>query len=179
MSPTDTEKSEQLASNWIAAQPTLTAFVGTLLPRPDDVAEVLQRVAVALVRKVDGYDPRLSFTAWAIGIAKFEVKAFRRERATGRVRLVDDELLDQIAARYQGLSERSGPVQDALAECLRRLEDRSRRLLEMRYADDAKPAEIARTLGVSSGAVRTALSKTRTALRNCVTRRLQARGGAL
>ncbi len=170
----DAQKSEQLAARWIAGQRIVTAFVGTLLLDPNDVEEVLQRVAVTLVRKFDDYDPRLPFNAWAIGFAKFEVKAFRRERLSAKVHVIDDELLDQIAISYQRLSEQHTPLQEALSECLKGLNDKSRKLLDMRYAEAVKPGEIARMLGATPAAIRTALSKVRSTLRNCTERRLGA-----
>jgi RNA polymerase sigma-70 factor (ECF subfamily) len=152
------------------------AFIGTLLPNRDDTQEVLQRVAVTLVRKFDVYNAALPFAAWAIGIAKVEIKAFRREQASSKGHVVDDELLDQAADSFERLSKHENALPEALDRCLKRLDAKARRLIEMRYVEAARPNEIAAILGTSSGAVRTALSKIRAALRNCVYRQLRMQG---
>jgi RNA polymerase sigma-70 factor (ECF subfamily) len=77
-------EAEQFAALWTAAQPTISAFIRTLIRDFQQADEVLQRVAVTLVRKFDQYDPSRPFGAWAIGVAKYEVLYFRRERATDK-----------------------------------------------------------------------------------------------
>src|SRR6187431_836660 len=94
------EQAEKFAALWTAAQPTISAFIRTLISDYQQADEVLQRVAVALVRKFDHYDPSRPFGPWAIGVAKYEVLYFRRERATDR-HLFGDDIVEQIASRYE------------------------------------------------------------------------------
>lgn len=169
----DLQQSEEVAVYWTTAQRTVGAFIATLLPDFHEAEEVLQRVAVTLVRKFDQYDHQQSFVAWAIGIAKYEVLYYRRQRATDR-HVFDGELLERIAQGYQRLAEESDPMRQALHECLQEVRGRARRALELRYGENLRSDSLARALGVTRGASRMLLLRVRAAIRGCVERRLGA-----
>jgi RNA polymerase sigma-70 factor (ECF subfamily) len=164
-------QAEQFAALWTAAQPTIAGFIRTLIPDYLQADEVLQRVAVTLVRKFDQYDSSRAFTSWAVGVAKYEVLYFRRERATDK-HLFGDDIVEQIASRYEVLAEQIDPVRDALRHCLDKLEGRSKRVIELRYRRGMKSAAIAEEMRLSSGAVRMLLCRVRETLRNCIERRV-------
>jgi RNA polymerase sigma-70 factor (ECF subfamily) len=164
-------QAEQFAALWTAAQPTIAGFVRMLIQDYQQADEVLQRVAVTLVRKFDQYDQSRSFTAWAIGVAKFEVLYFRRERATDR-HLFGDEIVDQIASRYEVVAEESDTIRDALRYCLEQLKGRSQDVIDLRYRRGMKSDAIAEEMSLSSGAVRMLLCRVRETLRSCIERRV-------
>lgn len=60
---------------------------------------------------------------------------------------------------------------DFLRDCLQSLEERARRLCELRYRDDLKPAAISELLGQSANAVAKALQRIRDLLRECIERK--------
>jgi RNA polymerase sigma-70 factor (ECF subfamily) len=163
-------QAEQFAALWTAAQPTISAFIRTLIRDFQQADEVLQRVAVTLVRKFDQYDPSRPFGAWAIGVAKYEVLYFRRERATDK-HLFGDDIVEQIAARYESFAEDVDPVRDALKHCLDQLKGRSKRIIDMRYAKGMRAVAIADEMTLSPGAVRMLLCRVREKLRRCIERR--------
>ena len=164
-------QAEQFAALWTAAQPTIAGFIRTLIPDYLQADEVLQRVAVTLVRKFDQYDPSRAFTAWAVGVAKYEVLYFRRERATDK-HLFGDDIVEQIASRYEVLADHVDPVREALQQCLDTLQGRSKRVIELRYRRGLKSAAIAEEMRLSSGAVRMLLCRVRETLRHCIERRV-------
>ncbi|MGD9633731.1 MAG: sigma-70 family RNA polymerase sigma factor [Pirellulales bacterium] len=164
-------QAEQFAALWAASQSTVSAFIRTLVPDYQQADEVMQRVAVTLVRKYDQYDQTRSFAAWAVGVAKFEVLYFRRERATDR-HLFGDDIVEQIASRYEMLAEEVDPLRDALKHCLDKLEGRSRQVVELRYKRGLSSAAIATEMELSSGAVRMLLCRVRDTLRRCIERRM-------
>lgn len=160
-------ETEELAIHWTDAQRTVAAFVRTLVTDFHESEEVLQRVAVTLVRKYEQYDPSRPFVAWAIGIAKFEVLAFFREH--GRDRLVfDDGLVAGIAESHELAAQQSPPVSRFLAECIEQLDGRARRAIQLRYAENLRTVQIARAMTITDGAARMILSRARTLLRNCL-----------
>jgi RNA polymerase sigma-70 factor (ECF subfamily) len=167
------EQAEKFAALWTAAQPTISAFIRTLISDYQQADEVLQRVAVALVRKFDHYDPSRPFGPWAIGVAKYEVLYFRRERATDR-HLFNDDLVEQIANRYEFYAEDIDPIREALRDCLRQLKGRSGRVIELRYRSGMKANAIANEMSLSPGAVRMLLCRVREKLRGCIERRMAA-----
>jgi RNA polymerase sigma-70 factor (ECF subfamily) len=169
--PMQPHQAEQFAALWASAQSTVSAFIRTLVPDYQQADEVIQRVAVTLVRKYDQYDQTRSFAAWAVGVAKFEVLYYRRERATDRHRFGDD-IVEQIASRYEILAEEADPLRDALKHCLDKLEGRSKQIVELRYRRCLSSASIADEMELSSGAVRMLLLRVRDALRRCIERRM-------
>jgi RNA polymerase sigma-70 factor (ECF subfamily) len=163
-------QAEQFAALWTAAQPTISAFIRTLIRDFQHADEVLQRVAVTLVRKFDQYDPSRPFGAWAIGVAKYEVLYFRREQATDK-HLFGDDIVEQIASRYELLSEEIDPVREALKHCLDELKGRSKKIIDLRYASGMRANAIAEEMTLSPGAVRMLLCRVREKLRGCIERR--------
>jgi RNA polymerase sigma-70 factor, ECF subfamily len=170
-------QSEQYAALWTIAQPTIAAFIRTLMPDFQQSEEVLQRVAVMLVRKFDEYDPKRPFAAWAIGFAKNEVLYYRRQQVTDK-HLFDDDLVEKIAVTYERLAEEVDPIREALGMCVEQLEGRSRRVIELRYARGLPSNAIAVKMKLSSGAVRVLLHRVRLALRQCIERRMGEAGKA-
>ncbi|MEX2091728.1 MAG: sigma-70 family RNA polymerase sigma factor [Pirellulales bacterium] len=163
-------QAEQFAALWTASQWTISAFIRTLIPDFQQADEVLQRVAVTLVRKYDQYDQTRPFAAWAVGVAKYEVLYFRRERATDK-HLFGDDIVEQIASRYEILAEEVDPLRDALKHCLDKLEGRSKRVIELRYRRGLASGVIADEMELSAGAVRMLLCRVRETLRRCIERR--------
>jgi RNA polymerase sigma-70 factor (ECF subfamily) len=161
------DQAEQFAALWTAAQPTIAGFIRTLVPDYLQADEVLQRVAVTLVRKFDQYDQARPFAAWAVGVAKFEVLYYRRERATDK-HLFGDDIVEQIASRYELLAEDVDPVREALRHCLEQLKGRSKRVIDLRYRRGLKSQAIAEEMTLSSGAVRMILCRVRETLRHCI-----------
>ncbi len=164
-------QAEQFAALWAASQSTVAGFIRTLVPDYQQADEVMQRVAVTLVRKYDQYDQTRSFAAWAVGVAKFEVLYYRRERATDRHQFGDD-IVEQIASRYEILAEEADPLRDALKLCLDKLAGRSREVVELRYKRGLSYGAIAAEMELSSGAVRMLLCRARDTLRRCIERRM-------
>ena len=55
---------------WTIAQPTVSAFIGSLVREIRDRDDVLQDVAVAFMSSFASYDATRPFMAWVIGIAR-------------------------------------------------------------------------------------------------------------
>jgi len=173
----DTADAEKLAAMWTKAQSTVAGFIRALIPEAEAAGDVLQETAMVCVRKFDTYDPSRPFDAWAVGIARFQVFAWRRQHAQ-QAGLVDDETVERIADRYEQLSERADAIRAALQACLGEMSGRGRRALELQYGHQMKTEGIAAQMEMTAGAIRTLLSRTRSALRKCIERRLAAGEGA-
>jgi RNA polymerase sigma-70 factor, ECF subfamily len=163
---------ERLTVLWTAAQPAVAAFVRTLVPDSHQMQDVLQQVALVVVRRFVEYDPARPFSAWAIGIAKQKVLAYRRQRRSDRL-VFDDAVVEQIAAIYErSLSHTISDRRDALDYCVERLQGRARNSIQLFYGQGLKTSEIAQQLDLGHDAVRKLLSRTRSILRDCVQQRL-------
>lgn len=171
----DQERNEELARLWTGAQRAVGAYILSLVPDFHEAEEILQRVAVVLVRKFSQYDPKVPFVAWAIRVAQYEVMYHRRQRATDR-HVFDDRLMEQVTESHVRLADEATGAEEALRECLKRVTGRGRQAIDLHYGQGLKPAAIATKLGVGPGAARMLLVRVRVLIRECVEARLAATG---
>ena len=167
---------EQFTRLWTQAHPAIAGYIAAVVADPHAADDVLQEVALTLLRKFTEYDPARPFTAWAMGVAKTAILSERRDRtrAWSRLRPATVESLEQV---WQEVLPTADARRGALSECLGGVTGRSRDLLALRYEEEVEPQDIAERLGMSAGAVRVALTRVRAALHACIEKRL-ARGGA-
>jgi len=72
---------EQFTRRWTEAQPIVAGYINAVVADFQEAEDLLQNVAVILLRKFPEYDGQRPFVAWAIGIAKREVLMARRHHA--------------------------------------------------------------------------------------------------
>jgi RNA polymerase sigma-70 factor (ECF subfamily) len=84
--------------------------------------------------------------------------------------VLDDELIDLVQSTFEEETEASASIRQALRRCLQKQRARILELLRLRYAEDLKPQDVAKRLGVTSGAVRVMLHRAREGLRTCIER---------
>ena len=167
--------SEEVVGLLTQHQRILFAFIFALLPDKNDAEEVLQRSTVVLWRKREGFELGTSFRSWAFSVARWEVRAFLKERERRSWLVFDDEVTTLLADRMAsipgpGLSERA----DALKACLSELGSEHRQLIIERYENSLDYHECSKVLGRSEGGLRVTLHRLRTTLRKCIVRRLEA-----
>ncbi len=162
---------------WSEAQPTVSGFVRGMISELSTVDDIMQEVALALYSAFADYDPSRPFVAWALGIAKNKVHDRWRAVALSRQVAHDPELLEALTQISAEMADELDEQRSALQECLRQVEGRSWDLLQRHYVHGHQPRDIASTLGIEAGHVRVLLNRVRSALRQCVERRLVG-GGA-
>ena len=169
---------EQATRQWALAQPTVAAFIASMVSDFRQRDDILQDVAVAVLEHYERYDSERSFTAWAIGVARNKIHNYYRERKRKPL-VFDSETIEALATAYEGLSESAQESIGYLNACLQQLEPRSRKICDLRYVDDTKPAGIAKQLGMSANAISKALERIRKRLGECMAQRAAAEGGSL
>jgi RNA polymerase sigma-70 factor (ECF subfamily) len=135
------------------------------------VSDLAQETVMAAWRKRDDFDPSRDFLAWVIGMARFVLLRHRRDLARRRV-FLSPELVEQLAETLVAEAETLDARQAALATCREQLGEPAQRLLALRLGEELPLAEVAKRLGRSHGAVRTAFSRIRDWLRACIEKRL-------
>src|SRR5436190_17657217 len=165
---------EQFTRRWTEAQPIVAGYINAVVPDFQEAEDLLQDVAVILLRKFPEYDGQRPFAAWAIGIAKREVLMARRRHARSLL-CYQPDLLDRISEAYEELAPELEARSRALRDCLRTIRGRASQLLLLRYEDALKPNAIAGRIGMAVVAVRVMLSRARAALRECIERKLKTR----
>lgn len=156
----------------------LRAFVRSLLYSWDDVDEVMQNTGVVLWRKFDDFDPDTNFMSWACVVARFEVLAWRRDKARDR-HVFDEDLVEMIAQEAAANEESLSAERRALEVCLRKLPDKLRRVVVAAYEPGVKLNEVADQLGKSATAFYKMLNRTRASLLDCITEQVALEKGGL
>ena len=172
MQPKDGQ--ELFVRNLTNCQPSLYAFILSLLPNRDDANDVLQDTNLVMWRRSGEFNAGTNFLGWAYKIARYKVLSHHRDRHRSR-HIFDDGLLAQLADEAEGrMSELSG-MASALDDCVAALPAPQRDLVVERYAPGASVQEMAARLGQSAAAVSVTLSRIRHTLLNCVHRKLSKR----
>ena len=117
----DQHRSEQLARLWTESQPVVAAFILSLVPNFHQAEDILQQVAVLLVREFEKYDQQRPFLPWVLGIARNVALKERRQTARSLEKLVGDALIDQVQAAFEQNDDSWRGVRVALRKCLREL----------------------------------------------------------
>src|SRR5262245_12060043 len=164
------ENSEQLARIWTESQPIVAAFVLSAIPDFHQAEDVLQQVAVVLVREFGQFDTSRPFLPWALGIARNLALKSRRDVARRSKYVISDDMLDQIEIAFHEGEDSLVAVRKWLRHCLEKQPQKILELLRWRYAHDMKPSEAAAQMGITSNTVRAMLYRAREALRKCIRR---------
>lgn len=162
---------------WTTAQPVVSAYIVAIVRDFSARDDLLQNTAVAVLESFDHYDSARPFVGWALGIAQNHVRMYLRKLRRDRL-VFDDELMGQLARTFEetppdGVSHR---LADYLPDCIKQLEARARKMCDLRYIDDLKPAAIAERLGMTANTVAKALQRIRDQLRVCIERKGRAEG---
>ena len=166
----------QAARQWTLAQPVVSAFIASLVRDFRDRDDVLQETAVAVLESFDRYDTSRSFVGWAIGIARNQVGLYLRRRGRDR-HVFDPDAVELLADAFQRLEPEETRQLDHLRDCVKLLAGRSRKICELRYRQDLKPASIAPLVEMTANSVAKALQRIREQLRECINLKSAAEAG--
>jgi RNA polymerase sigma-70 factor (ECF subfamily) len=146
-------------------------FLLALVPQWSEAEDLLQETTMTMWSKFDTFEPGTDFAAWALCIARYRVMNHRRKKRNQRVQF-SDEVLEAIDERVRGTAAELDALRDALGSCLRKLPERDRDLIHLRYEYGATTKSVAQRLGRSVDAVYKALNRIHIQLLYCIRRTL-------
>jgi RNA polymerase sigma-70 factor (ECF subfamily) len=150
-----------------ASHRRLLGYLISMLGRREDAEDVLQRASVTLWRRFDTFEPGTDFLAWASTVCFYEAKNFQRVAARSKV-VFSDALLEMLAnERIHDLPTQDVRI-DALHDCLAKVDESGRRLLEAAYLDRSNIALIASQLGRAPQTLYNKLNTLRRLLAECI-----------
>jgi RNA polymerase sigma-70 factor (ECF subfamily) len=112
---------------------------------------------------------------WARGVATNKVRQYW-ERLGRRPVCFSPEVVQAISDAFAAVERHPTEAADALAECVKEVPEKLRRLLNLRYTESRSIKEIASMVGGAEMAIYKALARLRERLRKCVERRLSVPG---
>lgn len=157
---------------FLAEQRGVYRFILSLVAVPQDAEDLLQETAEVLWRRFDEFRPGSNFFAWACQIAHYKVLEYRRRH--GREALLDEDVLEQVAAVAASKDAAIDVRRSALEQCLAKLSTKDRALLDRRYAPQGSSKSIAADLGRPANSVSKSLGRIRRSLLECIRRTLAA-----
>lgn len=164
------DATEQVQLLFVRHEGVIRAFVRALQPSLSDADDVMQETFLTISRKAGTFEPGTNFVAWACSIARLKVLENLRQRNRATV------LSEAAIIALTEDAPTSGVMRErekALERCVEELAPRARNLLWRRYANRQSSEEMAEAVGMTSTAVRVALTKARAFLRDCVGSKLQ------
>ncbi len=156
-----------------ASQGRIRAFIVSLMPGSPDVADVLQETNLTLWKSRERFTPGTNFIAWAFTIARLEV-LHQRDRSKRLGRLVLSEKLMDVLADEAPAHPPHETYLAALESCMAKLSDTQREIIEARYQPKLSLEIHARLTGRNPGALRAALLRIRSVLRECIENSIQS-----
>ncbi|MCH9654707.1 MAG: sigma-70 family RNA polymerase sigma factor [Planctomycetes bacterium] len=135
--------------------------------------DIFQETCVILWKEFPRFDQERSFLNWANGIAFNQVRKYRRKFRNKRL-IFSDSLMTELAEDASGLLEDLSRRQLALTNCLQKLNDRERELIDAYYGDQETAATVAERWKCSTHAIYKTIKKIRKVLFDCVNRRLSS-----
>ena len=166
------DPTEHFIQSLTESQNRLYGYIYSLMGDRHATADMLQECNLVLWRKYGEFREGSEFVPWAFGIARFQVLAHLRDRKRVQARFVDAdlaELLHEEAAAQAGEFEE---MRAALRQCVAKLPEHSRELVEHRYFRGLAIQAIADETERNLSAVKVALMRVRHALRECIERQM-------
>lgn len=167
-----TNKPNSFIDLFLKAEPRVYAYIRSQIPHRSDAEDVLQETAGTLWSKFGEYTPGSNFLAWAYQVARFKVQHYH-EKQTRQRRLFSHGLVELVAARAEGMASELSELEPMLAECMQRLSDADREVVQRCYGSEATVAMVADELGRSVNTIKSVLKRARLALFECIQRALQ------
>ena len=166
------EWNEQFTCLWTVAQPKVANLISAAVPDFQQAEDILQNVALTCLRKFGEYDERRPFVAWALGVARREVLASQRKHARSFLCFRSD-LLEQLAEVCEEMVPELDMRTRALRECLKLLDGRASKAVQLRYEQALRLDDVASKLEIKPLNARVLLSRIRSSLRDCVERKVK------
>lgn len=177
---------EDFLQLYSASEPTIRAFVRSLVPNQRDASEIAQNTAVVLWRRFNVFvekhpeykaaeleveDIHAHFKRWAMTVARYEVLSWRRDKARDR-HVFSDTLHEILSNEAEEKEPHLEKLQYALETCLKKLPQDRRDLLLEAYTARNKPQELASRTGKTLNAFYQWMHRIRLSLVKCAKRTL-------
>jgi RNA polymerase sigma-70 factor (ECF subfamily) len=172
----------ELVKELLRNRDTLMGFVLALVRDHDLAEELFQETALALLAEAEKGTRPTAFLPWARAVARHRIADYYRRQARRPEETRTFEAMADVVAR--AFEENPIAAEAAhrrlkhLMECLRRLGQRARTIVDLRYRDRLALKDIAASIQWKESAVKVALAKARKALADCVEAKRRAEEAA-
>jgi len=155
-----------------ACQGKIFAFALSMLGDHEAAADIQQETNLVIWGKAEEAKQVDHFSAWALKIAFFQIKNYRRKQQRSPL-LFDSDVMELLAEDTNEMVDGMDDRLAALQICMKCLPEPQRHLLEDRYHRGMSVKAIAEDLSRPANHVGVMLFRIRAQLHNCISQRLQ------
>lgn len=171
MNQTPNKPDSDLMLKITACQGKIFALAISMLGDHEAAADIQQETNLVIWGKADEARRVEHFSAWALKIAFYQIKNYRRKQQRSNL-LFDSDVMELLAEDSAGMVDEMDERMSALQICMKHLPEQHRQLLEERYHHGMAVKDIAERLPQSANNLGVLLFRIRTQLHNCITKRL-------
>jgi RNA polymerase sigma-70 factor, ECF subfamily len=172
------DRSEEFAQLLSRCEKELFSYILALVWNVQDAEDLYQQTAMTLWAKFQDFQERTDFSHWAFATARLLTANFQRTRRRYSKFLTPD-LAAALADKQARLpADEFDLLGDALVECMRRLSDPDRRLVQLCYGDEQSIKEVAEQIGRPVQSTYNSLSRIRRSLFDCIRQVANRKAGA-
>ncbi|MCM8527322.1 MAG: sigma-70 family RNA polymerase sigma factor, partial [Lentisphaeraceae bacterium] len=137
--------------------------------------EILQDVCVVVVKKSGDFEEGTNFGAWVRQIARFKIQEKWREQKKQKL-LLSQQAIDALEIAESENSVTGQERLKALINCRKKLPEKSRKIINLRYERKLKCEVIAHKVGATKTSIHMSLSRIRASLAKCINKSLSSEG---
>ncbi|MEN1680240.1 MAG: sigma-70 family RNA polymerase sigma factor [Planctomycetota bacterium] len=172
---------DQLVRLLISERRSILAYTQSIVLDRELAEDIYQNVAVVVLRKKDKVhesfegESQGDLLRWVLRVARLEALTALRKRRTSAF-VFSEQVLDVLDETWKSElakeSSSESEVSEALRTCLRRLTDRGRKILELRYSKGLSGQSLAAELGAELNTAYVALSRIHKQLRSSMSEQM-------
>ena len=166
------QKSDDFFKLFMKNQKVVYAYILSMVHNCSDADDIMQETMTLMWERFGEFTPGTNFGAWATRIARYKILNMYKNKRRSTEKF-DESLMDQISDCYhQKMNDMSYRLA-ALQDCLKKLNTRDRKLIEILYEEGVKIAELARRLNRPVQGLYKVMARIHTALRRCVDHKIR------
>lgn len=148
------------------SQKVIYAYILSMVHNCPDADDIMQETMTLMWERFDEFRPGTNFGAWGIKIARFKVLKYYRTKS--KEQLFDESLMNQISDCYHQKMDEMKIRVSALQECLKKLNKRDKKLIEIRYEQGMKITDLAAKIDRPVQGIYKAMARIHAVLHHCV-----------
>ena len=152
-------------------QRKIRSYIRTLVFDFNDSEDLFQETITTMWSKFDQFEPGTDFASWGVMIAYFKILNYRKKHGKEKLSF-NDEVLEHVSSVSSDACIQADERVSVLRNCIGKLNQDDRRLLEIRYELNCAPKNIAAQLEKSVQYVYKHLSRIHLMLNRCVKRQM-------
>lgn len=151
----------------------LRIYAKSLLPTWDAVDEVMQNASLVMWKKIDQLDSNEGFLPWGKVIVRFTSQKYFRTHSRDP-HVFDPDLIDLLVKHEETMDDpRLAQREAALSQCLKALNEASRKLVLAPYMGHGHLTELAEAAGRTRNSLYKQIRRIRGKLEFCITQQIE------